>query len=114
MASLLLATPQFVVAQPLPRFPSVERDLSMIVDEAVAAGDVCDDLLNHTRDNSLVEDVFLFDVYQGAPLVEGQKSLSFRIVYRSAEKTLKEKKIKGLHSTISGWLIKRYDATLPA
>ena len=114
MAALLLATPQFIVAQPLPRFPSVERDLSMIVDETVAAGDVCDDLLNHTLDNSLVEDVFLFDVYQGAPLTEGQKSLSFRIVYRSAEKTLKEKKIKGLHSTISGWLIKRYDATLPA
>ena len=114
MHSLLLASPQTIVAQPLPRFPSVERDITMIVDEAVAAGDVCDDLLRHTRDNSLVEDVFLFDVYQGAPLAEGQKSLSFRIVYRSAEKTLKEKKIKGLHSTISGWLIKQYDATLPA
>ena len=113
MPSLLLATPQAIVAQPLPRFPSVERDISMIVDETVAAGNVCDDLLGHTRDNSLVEDVFLFDVYQGSPLAEGQKSLSFRIVYRSAEKTLKEKKIKGLHSTISAWLIKRYNATLP-
>ncbi|SMC52299.1 phenylalanyl-tRNA synthetase beta subunit [Desulfocicer vacuolatum DSM 3385] len=114
MTALLLATPQAIVAQPLPRFPSVERDITMIVDEGVAAGDVCDDLLGYTRNNSLVEDLFLFDVYQGAPLAEGQKSLSFRIVYRSAEKTLKEKKIKGLHANISGWLIKRYDAALPA
>jgi phenylalanyl-tRNA synthetase beta chain len=114
MPSLLLAAPQAIVAQPLPRFPSVERDITMIVDDAVAAGDVCDDLLGHTRDNPLVEDVFLFDVYQGAPLAEDRKSLSFRIVYRSSEKTLKEKKIKGLHSGISGWLIDRYDAALPA
>ncbi len=114
MTALLQATPRAIVAEPLPRFPSVERDLTLIVDEAVAAGEIYDDLVEHTRSQPLVEDLFLFDVYQGAPLAEGKKSLSFRIVYRSWEKTLKEKKVKGIHTAISGWLIERYHADLPA
>ncbi len=114
MTALHSVTPQSIVSVPLPRYPSVERDLTLIVDNAVAAGDIRDDLSRHTQSISLVEDVLLFDVYQGAPLAEGKKSLSFRIVYRSSEKTLKEKKVKGLHTTISQWLIDKYDADLPA
>ena len=114
MSALLSATPQSIVSEPLPRYPSVERDLTLIVDIDVPAGNICDDLIRHAQTMSLVEDVFLFDVYQGAPLAQGKKSLSFRIVYRSSEKTLKEKKVKGLHTTISKWLIEQYDADLPA
>ena len=114
MAALFQAAPQGIAAEPLPRFPSVERDLTLIVDADVAAGELCKDLVDYTRSEPLVEDAFLFDVYQGEPLAEGKKSLSFRIVYRSPEKTLKEKKVKGIHAAISRQLIERYHADLPA
>jgi phenylalanyl-tRNA synthetase beta chain len=113
MSALLGVTPEVVSAQPLPRFPSLERDITIIVDGAVAAGEVCDALKRHTRENSLVEDVFLFDVYQGSPLAEGKKSLSFRIIYRAADRTLKEKKVRGVHSGISNWLVNQFKAALP-
>ncbi len=61
----------------------------------------------------LVEDFFLFDLFEGSPLAEGKKSVSFRIVYRSETKTLTEKHVRKLHSAISSRLVKLFDADLP-
>lgn len=114
MTYLLELVPESLVCKPLPKFPSISRDLTLIVDTDVSAGSVAADIAAFKTEESLVEDVFLFDVYEGAPLDKGKKSLSFRIVYRSWEKTLREKMIKGLHSRISSQLVDRYKAALPS
>ncbi len=114
MALLLNLIPESIVSRPLPRYPSVSRDITLILDTSVPAGAVLADIVGFKEKQSLLEDVFLFDVYEGAPLTEGKKSLSFRIVYRSREKTLREKMIKGLHSKISSELVKKYKADLPS
>ncbi|MEA1967105.1 MAG: phenylalanine--tRNA ligase subunit beta [Thermodesulfobacteriota bacterium] len=114
MSFLLEIVPQSTVSSPLPKYPSISRDITIIVDCDVEAGDVHSSIKVIMEKESLIEDVFLFDLYQGDSLAAGKKSLSFRVVYRSFEKTLKEKKIKGLHSRISKILVDKFKADLPS
>ena len=66
--------------------------------------------MNH----ELVEDVLLFDVFDGQPIAAGKKSVSFRIVYRSASKTLQDEEVNRLHTRITDQLIAAFKASLPA
>lgn len=114
MEHLLAMIPQSITAAALPKFPSLSRDITIIVDRKIEAGSVCSEITGLMKGNSLIEDVFLFDVYEGSPLLKGKKSLSFRIVYRSCEKTLTEKMVKGLHNHISKLIVEKFKADLPS
>jgi phenylalanyl-tRNA synthetase beta chain len=75
-----------VSVEPLPRFPSVTRDLSVLVDAALPA----EALRQTIRDAApaTLEQVREFDRYQGKGIPEHQVSLSIRLVFRSADRTL--------------------------
>jgi len=105
--------PKVVTAELLPKFPSISRDITIIVDRAVTVGAILKQIELISKKESLIETVFLFDVFEGQPLSEDKKSLSFRVVYRSAGKTLKEKNIKKLHVNISKVIIDKFNADLP-
>ena len=105
--------PENIQAQALPRFPSISRDLTIIVDQSVPVGSILAQMNRFTAKDVLVEQIFLFDSFEGEPLAAGKKSLSFRVVYRSATKTLTEKNIRKLHVNISNSVIKEFDADLP-
>ncbi len=111
LAQLIDLIPDAVFAQPLPKFPSTSRDATLIVDQEMEA----DNILAEVRklDQPLVEDVQLFDVFQGKPVPESAKSVSFRIIYRSAEKTLEDETINQLHKEITDSLVKKFNADLP-
>jgi len=113
MKVLLESIPDTITARPLPRFPSISRDITLIVDAGTRAGEVLNELEALVALEKLAESARLFDMYQGSTLPEGKKSLSFRVVYRSEEKTLKDKMIKGLHEKISHALIRKFDADVP-
>jgi len=113
LATIEKLMPGSVQAGPLPRFPSVSRDMTFIVDENIEVGAIIGQLQNITEKQTLVEDIFLFDVFEGKPLKEGKKSLSFRLVYRSPTKTLTEKNIKKLHTNLSQTILKEFNADLP-
>ena len=113
MESLLKALPESIQAVAIPKFPSLSRDITIIVDKDVEAGAVISEIKGLMEKNPLIEDVFLFDVYEGKPLCENKKSLSLRVVYRSWEKTLKEKMVKGVHNHISKLIIDKFKADLP-
>lgn len=114
MAVLLGSLPGDTMSVPQPKYPSLSRDITIIVDRGIEAGAVVKavDVFRDTEE--LVEDIFLFDVYEGEPLAKGKKSLSLRIVYRSWEKTLKEKAVKKIHDSISMSLLKQFNAGLPS
>ncbi|MBF0233075.1 MAG: phenylalanine--tRNA ligase subunit beta [Desulfamplus sp.] len=97
----------------IPKFPSLSRDLTLILDSGVAVGSILSDFVAFKENKSVLEDVFIFDLYEGKPLPEGKKSLSIRIVYRSWEKTLSEKMINGVHADISRHIMEKYGADLP-
>lgn len=80
----------------VPRFPAVLRDLAVVVAEAVTAERV----LGLVREDSLVEEVTLFDVYRGAPIPEGRKNLAMAIRYRAADRTLTDAEADAAHSRI--------------
>ena len=73
----------------LSRFPGVSRDLALVVDDGVPAGRV-EGLL---RSSDLVSRVVLFDVYKGDKVPPGKKSLAFRIVCQSSQRTLTSEEV---------------------
>ena len=96
---------------PLPRFPAVFRDVTLIVDRSVEAADVLDRV--RTGGEALVEDVRLFDVYAGDRVPVGRKSISLRIVYRSSEETLTDAAVSPAHERLSAMLVASFDAAFP-
>ena len=113
MKNLLRVLPESINARAISKFPSLSRDITIIVDKDVEAGDVISEIKGLMEKNPLIEDVFLFDIYEGKPLFKNKKSLSLRVVYRSWEKTLKEKMVKGVHNHISKLIINKFKADLP-
>lgn len=112
LRQLLEHVPDVVFARPLSRYPSVTRDATLIVDQKVEA----DTLIRHVRqlDQSLVEDVRLFDLFHGHPVPVGHKSVSLRIVYQSETQTLEDDSVNRLHKEITAKLVAHFKASLPA
>jgi phenylalanyl-tRNA synthetase beta chain len=83
---------------PVPKYPSVERDVAVIVDEGVQSSAV----LKLIRDypSALIEDASVFDAFKGGSIPSGKKSLAFNIVYRSREKTLTDEEVEAVHSSL--------------
>ena len=92
------------------RFPAVERDLALVVDSQVSAGE----LLNSFRKvgGALMVEAKCFDVYTGAPIPAGQKSMAFRFVLQSMEKTLTEDEINKLLKKLQKAAEREFKATL--
>jgi phenylalanyl-tRNA synthetase beta chain len=80
-----------VRAVPVARFPAISRDLAVVVREAVPAAAV--DATIRAAAGPLLVDVGLFDVYRGAPLGPGEKSLAERLVFQSTDRTLTDPEI---------------------
>lgn len=96
--------------RPLPKYPSVERDIAVVVSEEITAGQVEEIIRN--KGGKLIEEVKLFDIYRGSQIQEGYKSMAYSIVYRSDEKTLEEEDISKVHNKIVNSLINQVGAVL--
>jgi phenylalanyl-tRNA synthetase beta chain len=84
-----------LTARPLARFPSVERDLSLVVDEGFPAERIIQWIKHLNR--SLVGNVEVFDEYRGSPVTEGKKSLAYTISYRAEDRTLTDGEVNEIH-----------------
>jgi phenylalanyl-tRNA synthetase beta chain len=96
--ALAAAAQPFPLFAPLPRYPAVYRDIALVVPEEVPAGRVAQELYYHGAP-WLVE-ARLFDVYAGAPIAAGKRSLAFRLSYRDPEKTLTDEAVNRHHEAI--------------
>jgi phenylalanyl-tRNA synthetase beta chain len=96
---------------PIPRFPSTARDITVIVDQEIESRRLLDAVAQFGE--KLVENLYLFDVFDGAPIPAGKKSISFRVVYRSAERTLEDETINDIHHHLTHRLISEFGAALP-
>jgi len=77
-----------VTYSPLPKYPSVNRDIAVIVDREVEAGTLHQVIQEAGGD--IVEEIELFDIYTGEQIPEGKKSVAYSLTLRSREKTLTE------------------------
>jgi phenylalanyl-tRNA synthetase beta chain len=73
------------------RFPAVTRDISMVVPKSVLVGQIEDVIA--VRGGKILESYELFDVYEGAQIQEGYKSVAYSIVFLAKDKTLEEAEI---------------------
>lgn len=94
----------------LPKYPSVARDIAIVVNEEITAGQVEEIIRN--KGGKLIEEVKLFDIYRGSQIQEGYKSMAYSIVYRSDEKTLSEEDITKVHNKIVNSLVNQVGAAL--
>lgn len=98
------------VFQEVSRFQPVRRDMAVVVDEKMAA----EEMLMALRSARLpgVQEVILFDVYQGEGLEQGKKSIAFRIVMQDTERTMTESELEAGVKSLLGVLQQRFDARL--
>jgi phenylalanyl-tRNA synthetase beta chain len=82
----------------LPSFPSIRRDVAMIVPDATTHEAVLQ-VVKQTKPANL-ESVELFDVFRGKNVPEGQKSLAYAFTYRSAERTLTDAEATAAHEKL--------------
>ena len=79
-------------ATPLPRYPWVVRDVSMLVDDTLSAETVRG-TIRSAAPSTLIE-VREFDRYQGKGIPDGKVSLSFRLTFQSPERTLNDEEVQ--------------------
>lgn len=96
--------------KPLPAFPSVRRDVAMLVPETVTHDAVLAVVRQAKAAN--LESVDLFDVFRGKNVPEGQKSLAYAFTYRNAERTLTDPEVNAAHDKLVTDLKQKLGASL--
>lgn len=96
--------------RPLPKFPSVTRDVAVIVDENLTIGEPLDYILQ--QNEPLLELVEVFDVFTSKQLGAGKRSIGYRLVYRAPDRSLTDEEVNGIHQGLVGKLLAKFQATL--
>ena len=94
--------------QPIPRFPSVTRDIALVVDEQVSYRTV----ENIVQSFPLVTQTTLFDLYRGKQIPDGKKSFAMRIIYQSPSHTLTDEEVDQTQEQMLGRLHQELGANL--
>ena len=108
LTSLLPFTISHKVFQPIPRFPSIVRDIALVVDTGVTHRQVQDII----KGFPLVSQVTIFDVYAGGQVPPGKKSLAYRITFQSPSHTLTDEEVNKVQRQILSKLSRQLGATL--
>jgi len=101
---LSLAKGRTTYAQ-IPKYPSVERDIALVVDDRMTSGEVLDVLRGYV--SPLIESTELFDYYKGKNIPPDKKSLGFRVVYRSKDRTLTDSEVESEHGALVEYILKK-------
>ncbi len=104
----VLAAARVPRAHPLPKFPAVQRDLAVVVEDTVSAGVILQGI--EELGGELLEHARAFDEYRGAQVAEGSKSIAFTLTFRSPERTLTDAEVDRVMAEIRLGLEKRHGA----
>jgi phenylalanyl-tRNA synthetase beta chain len=107
-AEPVLAAARTPRAQPIPRYPAVERDLAVVVQDHVAASSLLAAIEESGGD--LLVMARAFDEYHGTQVSEGHKSVAFTLTFRSPERTLTDAEVDKVMTEIRSALEKRHHA----
>ena len=95
---------------PLPKYPGVSRDLSLLCDEAVTVAQI-EDVIT-ANGGKLLRGVKLFDIYRGVGVPEGKKSMAFSLELRADDRTLTDSDSEGVITKVLAALKEKLDAVL--
>ena len=105
-----LETGRLAQFQPISRFPSIRRDLAVLVDDGLNVADL-QAAVQQVAGN-LLQELLIFDVYRGKGIETGRKSIAFGLILQDYSRTLKEQDIEGVVTQVTDRLGKEFGATL--
>jgi phenylalanyl-tRNA synthetase beta chain len=103
-----VALPGDVRVTPLPRYPSVTRDVAVLVSDTLPAADLRATIRRAAP--ATLADVREFDRYQGKGVPDGKVSLALRLTFRAADRTLTDGEIQAAMDAIVGSLAAEHGA----
>ena len=109
LEGLLSEMAKDIVYRPLPKFPATTRDLAIICDEAVTSSEIAAIIKGNSE---CLESADLFDVYRGAQIPTGKKSMAYSLIFRDNEKTMTDDHADRIMSGILSALEKAFGASL--
>lgn len=112
VAKLLDHRQMALTVESLPRFPGSRRDLALVVDEAVAVGDLLSAIRQVDEVQDILRDVRVFDVYVGESVGRGKKSVAIGLLFQAAERTLIDIEIDEAVQSVLNHVGERWDAQL--
>ena len=83
---------------PLPKFPAVYRDLSLVVDETLEVEKLVEAISR--VEMPFIDEIHLFDLYRGAPIPEGKKGVTYRLRYQAKDRTLTDEEVNEYHDRV--------------
>jgi len=110
LTDLLNAEVEDVRYSMIPRFPSMTRDIALVVDRNVIAGEIRKTIVE--AGGELLKEVSIFDVYEGDRLPEGKKSIAFSLRYYDPERTLTDEEVTKVHEQVIQAVEQQFGATL--
>jgi phenylalanyl-tRNA synthetase beta chain len=96
--------------QPISKYPSVKRDISIVIDEKILFDDVLKCARNECTD--LLTNLELFDVYQGEGIEKGKKSLALGLTFQATSSTLKDLEVEAIMKKVMAGLNNNFGAKL--
>ena len=99
-----------VLYSPLPRFPSIVRDVSLLMDRRTTVAEIIA-AANSRRPEKLVSIVFV-GTYEGEGIAENKRSVTFRFEYRADDHTMRDEEVDALHWPIVEALKQEFDAEI--
>lgn len=94
----------------LPKYPSVQRDLAMIVKEEILSADIINTI--KSIDEKLIKKVILFDIFKGKQIVDGSKSLAYSVVFQAKNRTLTDQEVEDIYKKIREKLIVKFNVKI--
>ncbi|MDT5268948.1 MAG: phenylalanyl-tRNA synthetase beta chain [Acidobacteriota bacterium] len=110
LTALLATGERLARYTPLPRFPGVARDVSFVADRRVAFGEMRRAILSLGIEEC--RGLALVDVYEGANMPEGKRSLTLRVEYRADDRTLRDEEVDAMHARVVAALEEGFSAQL--
>jgi phenylalanyl-tRNA synthetase beta chain len=99
-----------VVFTPIPRYPPVLRDISLLVSEETKSQEILNIIMGTAK--NMISDVDIFDLYTGEQIEAGKKSIALTVKYQSPERTLTDGEVNDVHDSVIEILTKQLDARI--
>ncbi len=94
----------------LPKYPAMNRDIALLCDEDMTVEEIEQVII--ASEDTILNDVKLFDIYRGTNIPEGKKSMAFSLTYRHADRTLTDEDVQKAHSKVLDALKEKLNVTL--
>ena len=95
---------------PLSRFPMMQRDIAIVINESISAQRLVEEIL--AIGNKLLRNVQIFDIYQGEGVEEGKKSVALNLIFQHSSRTLVDEEVDGFIKQIVAKLKHQFSAIL--